>query len=251
MPKDRQRRQDLDDFNNESAGRENTGRARRFFPESHRQREQQRKRDHEARMTRLAMMLADPAYAAAYQAAWDSYDRAQDELDRQLLRAAESIERLTEFTDDLKRRASRLHGAAVFRGADGLYYREDGTQLSDDEAALVQRVDNAPSYEQFAMGRDALDQAAQRRARLLGIQTDVLDRAHAELSNDSDPLTVDEVRRWTDRLDVTAAALNTSEARLQFDNARQNPESSISQESGLELSELVSAQRLIDAPGGP
>lgn len=215
---EQKRRQEIDDLNNERAGNE-TGRIRRFLPDRDPKHIATQKKDRERKLSALMEMMRDPAYAAAYQGAWDALDRAQAAVDAALMEAAEAIDRLTDITDDMDARAHRLGDEAVFEGDDGAYYRANGSRLSEDEAARVERREGAPSYDARRMAQDALDAARARRAEILGIQDNVIDPARERLADPDNPMSEDELRDLTDRLNEVPNDLPRQEVGRHFDSA--------------------------------
>lgn len=190
---EQKRRQDLDDLNNESAGRD-VGRISRFHHDRDPQTIEQKKREREARESALMRMMRDPAYAAAYQAAWDAIDRAQVALDAALLENAEEAERLAENIRELESRAARLpDGSLIFRAVDGSIRGADGHRLRSDAvpASLIFPLE-APSYEDYAASQGALLSVRARGHDLSRIQTEVIDPAAARAGNETSPLTIEE-----------------------------------------------------------
>jgi len=175
---DQKRQQDIDDLNNEMAGRD-VGRQRRFLHDRDPQYIEERKREDKHRHDMLMQMMRDAEYAAAYQRAWDALDNAQDALSEALLENAEETERLAEALDAIEGQAARLpDGSPVFRAADGSLRDADGNRLrSDALPASLTIPEDAPSYEDYASARDALHSARMRGQELARIQTEVIDPA--------------------------------------------------------------------------
>ena len=211
-------RQDIDDLNNERAGNE-TGRIQRFLHDRDPQHIASQKEDRERKLSALMEMMRDPAYAAAYQGAWDALDRAQAAVDAALMETAEAIDRLTDITDDMDARAHRLGDEAVFEGDDGAYYRAGGSRLSEDEVARIDRRVGAPSYDTRRMAQEALDAARARRAEILSIQDNVIDPARERLADPDNPITLDDLEGLTETLDGVAAKYQSNSARADFSQA--------------------------------
>ncbi|MFT6660697.1 MAG: hypothetical protein ACJA0K_000674 [Maricaulis maris] len=224
---EQKRRQDLDDLNNESAGRD-VGRISRFHHDRDPQTIEQKKREREARESALMRMMRDPAYVAAYQEAWDAIDRAQAALDAALLENAEEAERLAENIREMESRAARLpDGSLIFRAADGSIRGADGHRLRSDAvpASLIFPLE-APSYEDYAASRDALNSARAHGHDLSRIQTEVIDRAAARAGSETDPPTPEELRGIRDRMDTVAehvAARDTAAVFAELDPAPEEP----------------------------
>lgn len=191
---DQKRRQDLDDLNNEAAGRE-VGRISRFHHERDPKFIEEKKQERERRLSALAQLMRDPVYAAAWQRANDAIDRAQAALDIALLENAQITEDLQERLEEMEGRAARLpDGRAVFRAADGSIRSADGQRLRSDAlpASLIIPLD-APSYEDYATSRDALTSARARGQELSRVQTEVIDPARERQADEDNPLSLDEL----------------------------------------------------------
>jgi hypothetical protein len=191
---EQKRRQDIDDLNNEMAGRD-VGRIRRFLPDRDPETIAQKKREKDARETALQQLLRDPAYAAAYERACNAIDRAQAALDEALLENAETVERLAQELEAMEGRAARLpDGRAVFRANDGTLRTADGQRLRSEAvlASLIIPTD-APSYEDYAASRDALTDARERGHQLSRVQTEVIDPARNRTHDADNPLSFDEL----------------------------------------------------------
>ncbi len=238
---DKKRREDFDDQQNEAAGRE-VGRIRRFYPGETPIEARERKRKEGDRRTALMALLADPAYARAYQSAWDAFDRAQAAVDAALLDAANAIERLSENIEDMEARAHQLDGEAVFRDEDGTFYQPDGTPVPWEDERRIDRRSDAPSFEAYLMAREALDNATIRRNHLLDVQEDVLDPAREQLSDEESPLSLEELDALTERLDEIAEDASPAPLTARFEAATIGAaDTTIPEESvELNLSELSS-----------
>jgi len=185
---DQKRQQDIDDLNNEMAGRD-VGRQHRFLHDRDPQYIEERKREDKHRHDMLMQLMRDAEYAAAYQRAWDALDNAQDALSEALLENAEETERLAEALDAITDQAAHLpDGTPVFRAADGSLRDADGNRLrSDALPASLTIPEDAPSYEEYAAARDALHSARMRGQELARIQTEVVDPARDRMNDRENP----------------------------------------------------------------
>lgn len=202
---DQKRRQDLDDLNNEAAGRE-VGRISRFHHERDPKIIEEKKQERERRLSALAQLMRDPVYAAAWQRANDAIDRAQAALDIALLENAQITEDLQERLEEMEGRAARLpDGRAVFRAADGSIRAADGQRLRSDTlpASLIIPLD-APSYEEYATSRDALTSARARGQELSRAQTEVIDPARERLNDQDNPPSREELEEIEREMDEIA-----------------------------------------------
>lgn len=227
---ERKRRQDIDDLNNEAAGRE-VGRISRFHPDRDPEVLNHKKREQEARMSALMRLMRDAEYAAAYQGAWDSLNNAQPALDEALIDNAADTEQLEESLREMEARAARLpDGREMFRGADGSLRTADGQRLRGDELPASLAIPaNAPSYEDYAAMRDALIAARQRGDHLARIQTEVIDPARDRLNDEDNPPSKGELDGIRDRLDrvpdmIASQRMHDDLSGPSADSAEREPE---------------------------
>ena len=199
---EQKRQRDQDDLNNEAAGRD-VGRIKRFRPDQSPEFLDKKKRENEERISQLMQMMRDPVYAAAYQGAWDSYHRAQEALDQALLDNAEEIERLEALITEYEENALRMpDGTLAFLAADGSLRSAEGHLLRGEAVpASPSNTLQTTSYAQYAEGRAALQSARVIGQELADIQTEVLDPANARLSDNDNPLSLDELDGVVERMD--------------------------------------------------
>ena len=201
MSDDRKRQQDMDDLNNERAGNE-TGRITRFLPDRDPKHIQAKKQEDERKLSALMQLMRDPVYAAAYEAAWDAFERAQKAVHDALTETAEAIENLETITRAMDARAHRLGDEAVYQDESGQFFRVNGTALTEEEVGRVSRSADANSFEARRMAQDALEAAQARRAEILEIQTTVLDPARERLADEDNPMSEPGLLDLTDQLDA-------------------------------------------------
>lgn len=235
---DKRRQVDLDDLNNEIAGRD-VGREARFLGPSG-GRELQAKREKADREFRslLQQRLQDPEYRRLYDDAWSALDSAQSALDRAMLENARAKERLEGLVSEFEERAANLaNGEKVFRAADGSLYTADGRKLSAAEARDVEIPPNALSYESYVQANDALEKARKRGGDLSDIQTKKIDPARAKLQDEDNPPSKDDLRKMTKELEQVTADARQSSTRS-FQAAANAEPAQKAAEPPLELAEL-------------
>lgn len=210
---DQKRQQDIDDLNNEMAGRD-VGRQHRFLHDRDPQYIEERKREDKHRHDMLMQMMRDAEYAAAYQRAWDALGNAQDALSEALIENAEETERLAEALDVITDQAARLpDGSPVFRAADGSLRDADGNRLrSDALPASLTIPEDAPSYEDYASARDALHSARMRGQELARIQTEVIDPARDRMNDRDNRPDAGELDRIREQMDQITQGLHEGRA---------------------------------------
>ncbi|WP_019960633.1 hypothetical protein [Woodsholea maritima] len=191
---------DLADYQDELAER-STGKIRRFFvdgehtPGSKAQREKEA--SNSVTLTALQLAMQDPAYAAAYQAVWDTYERVQNALDEAILDNAEELERL-------EAEAARLDdGTVIFMRPDGSAETRDGRIIPPSALIGVAIPEDATTIEEYRI-------AMQRSAELADIQTEIIDPARDRINDQDNPLSVEELQNFSDEINRVAAHISGS-----------------------------------------
>ncbi len=191
---------DLEDYQNELAGR-STDKERRFFTgEDHRSDGGQRRgKDAQdtATLTALQIAMQNAEYAAAYQGFWDAYDRAQGALDEAILDNADKLERL-------EAGAARLDdGTMILMRPDGSAETRDGRIIPASALVGVTIPENATTADEY--------RAALRRAvELARIQTEVLDPAAERASDQDNPMSIDELGELSDAIERARKSIATA-----------------------------------------
>ncbi|WCN09976.1 hypothetical protein [Marinomonas mediterranea] len=178
-----ERKQNLDDYNNEMAGRD-TGRMKRFGFEDKRKIEQKEKRKREKTLQDL---LLNAEYLAAWNAATDAVNSAQRAVYDVLIKTRDDLTIAEKNHAELLSRAITLEdGRKVFLDDDGSIYGENGHKLQIE--APMHGHPHAPSWQDFKDSRDHLikadqnyDDVAEKDSRLQEIY-DALHDEHAGLS---------------------------------------------------------------------
>jgi len=167
--KDLRKQRDFDDYNRELAG---VGtRIERFLGGNSPKDRIDAKRESDRRLqTQLDLLMMNPAFAAAYEAANTAIDDTQKLLNKAMSTTAQNIERLTDLIEDMEERTAKLEdGTAVFRDSNGRLRTADGSHLSEAETASLLNTDSIIlSYEPYKDARDALQSARARMNRLDG-----------------------------------------------------------------------------------
>ena len=182
------RLQDLEDYQNELAGRE-TGRAARFLPPGARGGQSKERQERERRnWSRLQMLLyTDPAYTALYNDTMDLLTSAEAATEKALANAEQEL-------SDLLDNAARLpDGRAVFMDGDGNVWTESGKPVDPAKAEGIEWPDDSPSYEEYLKRRQAVDEI--RR-----YQVDVLGHARDRMTDPDNPPSTDELEDFNRQL---------------------------------------------------
>jgi len=198
---ERRRQQDLDDLQNEIAGCE-TGRMSRFLPRDERSPEGQKRKAEQERFNRLMQLLSDPAYLVVYERTMQALTDAEQAVDRTLLRLELEIAQADAALGNIRAHAARLpDGTRIYRDAQGVVRREDGSIVDDDLAATIMWRGDEPGFDSFSIARDRLADLHAGRDEILTYQNDVLGPARDRLSDEDDPPSVDELHDMLDEIE--------------------------------------------------
>lgn len=182
----------------------------RFLPDDVRnsERSEKAKAERQAEMlTRLQMMMRDPAYAALHEDTTRRLREAQNNLDKMREQAQQILDEENDAIARMEARAARdSDGRAVFRDQGGDVRYADGAQVPAAEAAaIVWRGDEPGFEERYARG--------ERRAQAESILTDI-NAGQAEIGdmqeqqeNDHDPASADDLTAMGERADELLAEL--------------------------------------------
>ena len=181
-------RREFDDLQNEIAGRE-TGRRARFLrdgPGS--EAAKKRERDAQQALTRLAQFLNDPIYRAKYDRvlqvlsdAERATEAAIDQLNTKIITAQAEL-------DDMMDRAARLpDGTRVFRDANGVVRRENGSVVDDHLADTIIWSGNEPSFEDVQDAEQRIDGLQTALDDVNRYQNDVLGPSRDRITDPDDP----------------------------------------------------------------
>lgn len=184
----RQRRE-FDDLQNEVAGRE-TGRRTRFLrdgPGSDAEKRKEREAQRRA-LSRLAQLLNDPVYRAKYDGVLRLLSEAERATEAAIEHLTEEINATKAELDDMMENAARLpDGTHVFRDADGVVRREDGSIVEDHLAETIIWTGNEPSFEDVLAANDRLNDLQDALDAANGYQNEVLGPARDKITDPDDP----------------------------------------------------------------
>lgn len=149
------KRRDFEDQQNELAGRE-TGRMVRFGVGAARAQEiKERERKDRAYRDTLARLLAtDPEYQKLYETLGDRLGEAEVTADQTIEAIQTAVTAQRYANQDMRNRAPKIDGKAVFRYADGRVMDEDGNEIDPIIAAGIIWPDSAPTAEDYFAGVD-------------------------------------------------------------------------------------------------
>ena len=214
------RQQDFDDLQREVAGLE-VGRIARFLPDDVRnpERSEKAKAERQAEMlTRLQMMMRDPAYAALYNDTMDKLGEAERATEIALAKALERQRIAVVALADIQARALQLEdGRRVYRDEDGTFRTEHGLSVSDTDmdAIAEQWRPGMPGYYDFVESRDAAQAEAAKVDEISAYQVDVLGAARDRMMDGDAPPDSEEL----ERLNATIEDLMPSDVSAEMESA--------------------------------
>lgn len=210
---DEQRRaQNLDDFNNEMAGRD-TGRIKRFgFNQARQDVIQEEKRKQSA----FEQMMMNAVYCEAWTSAMDSLNQAEEAVYQALIQASDTLHHAQrQYQELLDKAALTADGQRVFKDKHGDVYTEDGEKLSAEEAAQIEWRGDDPSREDQAHRLDAITNAQEEFDRINGHSNRIVE-IREELTDQDNPLSIDEIQameqealKINDSLDLATASYDS------------------------------------------
>ncbi|MFK4751162.1 hypothetical protein [Oceanobacter antarcticus] len=189
---DEQRRtQNLDDFNNEMAGRD-TGRIKRFgFDQARQDATEDKKRKQSA----FEQLMMNPVYREAWTNAMNAVNQAEEAVYHALIQASDTLhEAQSQYQDLLDKAALTDDGQRVFKDKHGEVYTEDGDKLSADEAAQIDWRGDDPSREDQTHRQDALTTAQKEFDRINGHSNRLVEIREEMTAGKSSPLSLDEIQ---------------------------------------------------------
>lgn len=192
--------QDFDDLQREVAGLD-VGRIARFLPEDMRNPEDSEKTKaerHVEMLTRLHMMMRDPAYAALYNDTMNRLGEAERATEIALEKALERQRLADEALADIRNRALTLEdGRRVYQDDDGTFRTEDGLSVSDTDmdAMAEQWRPGMPGYRDFVESRNAAQAEAATVDEISAYQVDVLGTARDRMIDGDAPPDAEELER--------------------------------------------------------
>lgn len=199
---DKRRREDVEDLQNEIAGRE-TGRRARFLPNGPRSEEAERKkREERAFQTRLAELLADPIYRAKYETAIRVLNSAEQATEAALAQIDIDLAAAHDNLRDIQDRAARLpDGTRVYRDADGNIRREDGSLV---DAVLVDTIlwtGDEPSFEAYRDAVGTIEELERAQKEVEGYRDRILGPSRDRIMDEDNPPSSDELDQIIERLE--------------------------------------------------
>lgn len=166
------------------------------------------------------LLLNNPAYAEAHQAAMTSLRSAETTVTNALDRLLANLEKEQAiFNEMLERGASLPDGRKVFRDAQGQVKTLDGEIIDKDLAATIQWRGDEPDYEDIIQQKTHVDDLKNGINEVRGIETE-LGSIRGELTNNEKPPTQVRVETLKDRIHE----LQTQAISIASDNIISNDE---------------------------
>lgn len=188
----REKERNFNDLNDELAGRENTGRIKRFLsPESRIETREEKRRDAEFHNLLQYLLANDPEYRALY-------ENTQDRLEEIEHAVAEALQEVNEHIARMEEEAHTLNGKKVFFSRDGKRaYTENGEEVSAADMERITRNDDAPTWEDY-------EAAKKEREDITRYQEGVLSPIKERINDKENPVPKDELEGILDGMDKNA-----------------------------------------------
>lgn len=196
------KKQDLDDLNNEIAGRE-TGRIKRFLSQEARDYiEDGKKGKKQEKLSLLDILLmTDPVYAQLYSDVMEKIEEIDKAIKKALTRIEQRIAFLEENLADIRTRAQRLDdGTLIYRSQNGAVYTDDGVPVSKSELGAVRWKTSDPSWEKRREAGEALDSTYKKKEEIEEYRDGALQHAKDRMNDRDNPPGKDELQKIRDEL---------------------------------------------------
>lgn len=205
--RDTELQKDFDDLQRELAGLE-VGRIPRFLSAEERERRKPggQTRSGDRQLSRLQQLLAaNPAYAAAYEAAWNALEDAEARTARALAALARKTEGDGRRLQDILDQAARLpDGTRVFRDEDGTIWTEHGGRVTAEDGETIVWTGSEPGFEDYAVAKEAVAKSETAKQEIETYQVEVLGYARDRLSDEENPPDIDELKELEAQITLEA-----------------------------------------------
>lgn len=218
-------KQELDDYNNEIAGRD-TGRIKRFLSQEARDHLEGGKKDKSQEKLSLLdiLLMTDPVYAQLYSDVMEKIEKIDQAVSKALANSEKRIDTLKENLADIRGRAERLaDGTLVYRSKDGAVFSDDGILISQQEMVDVEWKSSNPSWEERREAGEALDSAYKKKEEIEEYRDGALQHAKDRMNDRENPPDKDEMKDLYDSItdilpdDVKANMDNSNDKPTQSD----------------------------------
>lgn len=146
------------------------------------------------------LLLNNPAYAEAHEAAMISLRSAETTVTNALDRLLANLEKEQAIFNEMLERAATLpDGRKVFRDAQGQVKTLDGDIIENDLATSIQWRGDEPSYEDIIQQKTHVDNLKEGINEVRGIETE-LGGIRGELTNNEKPPTQERVGELNERI---------------------------------------------------
>lgn len=189
------KRLEFQDYGHELAG-VNTGRMSRFGTGAARADEiTDKKRKDRAYRDALDHLLAtDPEYRKLYEELGETLSSAESEADTKINAIQSALEAQQDQNQDMRDRAPKIDGKAVFRYADGRVVNQDGNEIDPDIAAGIVWHANAPNAEDYFAGLERENALQQRLNDWRNYRNDVLGGIRNRYDDRDNPMGKGDIR---------------------------------------------------------
>ena len=195
-------KQDLDDYNDEIAGRD-TGRIKRFLSQEARDHlEDGKDGKRQEKLSLLDILLmTDPVYAQLYSDVMEKIEEIDRAVNKALMLANQRIDNFETNLADIKGRAQRLgDGTLIYRSQDGAVFSDNGILVSQQEMGDVRWENSNPSWEERREAGEALDSAYRKKEEIEEYRDGTLQHAKDRMNDRDNPPDKDELQDLYDSI---------------------------------------------------
>lgn len=196
------KKQELDDYNNEIAGRD-TGRIKRFLSQEARNQIKDGKKDKTQEKLSLLdiLLMTDPVYARLYSDVMNKIEEIDRAIDKALARIEQRIDYLEEKLSDIQKRAQKLEdGTLIYRSQNGTVFTDDGIVVSQAMLGNVRWKASDPSWEERHETGDNLDSTYKKKEEIEEYRDGALQHAKNRINDRDNPPDKDELQNIRDEL---------------------------------------------------
>ncbi len=182
-------KQDLDDYNDEIAGRD-TGRIKRFLSREARDHLEDGKDKKSIEKLSLLdiLLMTDPVYAQLYSDVMEKIEEIDRAVNKALMLANQRIDDLETNLADIRERAQRLSdGTLIYKSQDGTVFSDDGILVSQQEIGDVRWKPSDPSWEERREAGEALDLAYRKKEEIEEYRDGTLQHAKDRMNDRDNP----------------------------------------------------------------
>ena len=212
-PDEHRKRLELQDYGHELAGLE-TGRVQRFgIGKARFEQDKEKRRKERAYRDALDRLLIDPQYRALYEELRDKLSAAETEADQAIdsIQAALAAQQVA--NQEMRDRAPKIDGKAVFRYADGRVVDEDGNEIDPALAAAIIWPSDAATADDYFAGMAREEALRVALAEWLAYRYGTLGEVRNRFEDRDNPMSKDDLEDAIEEIEKDAPDLPLEAAK--------------------------------------